>query len=283
MLRSADRSRCLCHLHRLTMAATLAAPSLACAEGLRAPDAAPAASTWEGALGVIASVRPEYSGAAKQISKLTPALFVRYGRFSITNASGFVTRRADDVARGLGLNMLRSERLHVSLALRFDPGRNERSSAAFAGLGNIRRTVRARINVGWRLDHGWRAGIAWSADALGRGGGHFGDVSVAHEQRLLSATTLTLGSALTLAGDRYMQSYYGISEAQASRSGYPVYTPSAGVRDVALFANLRTELSPEWILLGGAGVSRLLGPAAASPLARSPGGWGLSLGIARRF
>ena len=71
-------------------------------------------------------------------------LFVRYGRFTITNSSGFVTRRADDVVRGLGFDALRSEQVRVSLALRFDAGRSEGTSDALKGQGDIKPTVRAR-------------------------------------------------------------------------------------------------------------------------------------------
>ena len=59
------------------------------------------------------------SGAAssQQVAKIRPALFLRYGRFTITNASGFVTRRSDDVVRGLGIAFANDERLRVNLAL----------------------------------------------------------------------------------------------------------------------------------------------------------------------
>lgn len=244
----------------------------------------PAAETvWEGAVGANFSFRPEYAGASARVAKVSPALFLRYGRFTITNASGFVTRRADDVVRGLSVDMLQTERLRVNLALRFDAGRSESTSDALSGLGNIKATVRARLNANWRLDDGWRAGASWSVDAFGRGGGNFGDLSLGYEQRLGPRTTASVGAALSLAGDRYMQTYFGVSEAQARRSGYAVYSPGAGVRDVVLSANFRTELGADWLMLGGANLSRLLGPAATSPLTRQADGWGLSLGAARRF
>lgn len=72
------------------------------------PDAA-AGATWEGALGLGVARRNEYLGSDKQVIKLTPVLFVRYGRFTLSNASGFVTRKADDVVRGLGLDLVNRE------------------------------------------------------------------------------------------------------------------------------------------------------------------------------
>ncbi len=247
------------------------------------PLAVPDSTTWEGAIGATVSHRPEYSGATTQVTKLTPALFVRYGRFTLTNASGFVTRRADDVVRGLGVDLVRGDRVRLGLSLRFDAGRNEDTSPALQGLGNIKATVRLRLNAGLKLDGPWRLGASWSVDAFGRGGGNVGDFGGAWEQRVAPRTTLTLGSSLSLAGDRYMQTYYGINEAQALRTGYPVYTPKAGLRDLSVYANARHDLGEDWIVLGGASVTRLLGPAADSPLTTRRSNWGLNVGLARRF
>jgi outer membrane scaffolding protein for murein synthesis (MipA/OmpV family) len=262
---------------------TAAPPDLPLPESAE-PTPKPASPTvWEGAIGANLSYRPEYQGGDKRITKISPALFLRYGRFTITNASGFVTRRADDVVRGLGVDMLRSERLRVNLALRFDAGRSEGTSDALNGLGDIRPTVRARLTANWRGDDGLRLGAAWSVDAFGRGGGNFGDVSIGWEQRFSASTTASVGAALSAAGDRYMQTYYGVNAAQSARSGYAVYEPGAGLRDVSLSANSRTEINADWVLLSGAGISRLLGPAADSPLTRQRNGWGVNLGLARRF
>lgn len=248
------------------------------------PPAIEAPSTaWEGAIGLNLSTRPEYAGAQDRVAKLSPGFFLRYGRFTLTNASGFVTRRSDDVVRGVGLDLLNSQRFRANLALRFDAGRSEDTSGALAGLGDIKPTLRARLNLGWRFDDGWRLGAAWSADAFGRGGGNFGDVSLGYERRLTPATTLATGLSLSLAADRYMQTYYGVSEQQAARTGYPVYKAGNGLRDVSASVNLRTELGPHWLLLGGLGASRLLGPAADSPYTPKDSSWSASLGLAYRF
>jgi len=238
---------------------------------------------WEGAIGLNTSYGARYQGADQTRIKLTPGFFLRYGRFTITNSSGYVTRRADDVFRGLGVDLSRSDALRINLALRFDAGRSESTATALNGLGDIKPTVRARLSGTWRLEDGWRLGASWSVDAFGRGGGNFGDIGFGREQRLSPDTVWTWGASLSAAGDRYMQTYYGISEEQAARTGYPVYTPSSGLRDVALFANMRMDLTERWLLLGGVSASRLVGPAADSPLTKKADGWGVSAGLAWRF
>ncbi len=267
-----------------TLAACVLTTAPAAAQQAETPlELAPAETHWEGAIGLTAGYRPEYSGAARQVGKLTPAIFLRYGRFTITNASGFVTRRADDVVRGLGIDFVNDARLRVNLALRFDAGRSEDTSASLAGLGYVKPTVRARLNLGWRFDGPWRLGGSWSVDALGRGGGNFGDISGGWEHRVSPGTVFTAGLTLSAAGDRYMQTYYGISAEQAARTAYTAYEPSAGLRDIAASAGFRTDLGLDWILIGSGGATHLLGPAARSPLTTSRNGWGLNIGLARRF
>ncbi len=238
---------------------------------------------WEGALGLIGSNVPEYQGAADRVTKIVPGFFLRYGRLTVTNASGFVTRRADDVERGLGIDLSPSERFRLKLALRFDAGRDENDSPALAGLGDIKMTVRARVNGVWKLDDRWKLGASWSVDAFGRGGGNLGDVSVQHELRLPPDTTVAMGAALTIAGDRYLQTYFGISPEQAARTAYPLYTPPFGLRDVELSASLRHEFGAHWVALASTSLTRLVGPAADSPLVKRPGSVRLNTGFAYRF
>jgi outer membrane scaffolding protein for murein synthesis (MipA/OmpV family) len=255
----------------------------ALAQEPEAPSVLPRESQLEGVYGLTVGYRPEYSGASSQVVKLTPGLFIRYGRFTLSNVSGFVTRRADDVVRGLGVDLVSSEQVRVSLALRFDGGRSESSSDALKGQGDIKPTVRTRAAATLKVGGPWRVGAAWSFDALGRGGGGFGDVSAGWEHPFGHGSTLSLGTSLSLASDRYMQTYYGISDQQALATGRPAYTPDAGLRDVAVFVNVRHDLGKDWTVLGGASATRLLGPAADSPLTASRSNWGISASLGRRF
>lgn len=238
---------------------------------------------WEGAIGVNLSYAPAYAGAADTVLKARPGFFLRYGRFTVTNSSGFVTRRSDDVVRGLGIDLLQGADLRLNLALRFDQGRSDGDSPDLQGLGDVSMTVRARLSGTWRFAPAWRAGASVSVDAFGRGGGHLGDVSVAREFRGDDGSLLTVGSGLSFAGDRYTQSYFGVNDAQSAATGYPVYTPGGGLRDATVFANWRRDLGPRWIWLAQAGVNHLLGPAADSPLTRRTTTWSLGTGLAWRF
>jgi outer membrane scaffolding protein for murein synthesis (MipA/OmpV family) len=248
------------------------------------PASAPAAATrWEGAIGPQFGFSPEYHGAARRHLSMTPGFYIRYGRFSISNSGGFVTRRADDVFRGLGLDVVRNDRLRVNFALRLDNGRRSAVSDKLAGIENVRHTIRVRSSATWQLADAWKVAAGWNADLLGRGGGNIVDLAIGHDRRLTERTIWNVGAGLNWADARYLGSYYGVTPAESAVTSYPVYRPGPGLRDVAVSSGFRTELNERWIALWGATMGRVMGPAAASPLTTATLQWSLNAAVAWRF
>jgi outer membrane scaffolding protein for murein synthesis (MipA/OmpV family) len=265
-----------------------AAAASAPAAAASAPDGAASAPAkpwrFEGALGPVVNFSPDYSGSNVRKISVVLGYYLRYGRLSISNTGGFVTRREkDDIFRGLGLDLKSDERLRLNVALRIDNGRKANDVHGLEGLDDVKRTIRARFSATRYLDEGWKAIAGLSSDLLGKGGGNILDIGATHDHRWSPSTTWSVNGTVTAGDLRYMRSWYGISEDASARSGKPVYEPGAGLRDASLSGGFRTEIEDKWIVLGGASVSRLLGPAAKSPLTLSKTQWGLSFGVARRF
>jgi outer membrane scaffolding protein for murein synthesis (MipA/OmpV family) len=248
------------------------------------PVAAEPARRWAAAAGAVASVGPEFAGASRIGVNVQPGFAVRWGRVSLASRSAFAVRSEGAAAQGgLRVELVRSARWRSSLGLRWDSGRDEGSSEDLRGLGDVRGTLRMRLSLGYRFDGGWRAGSALTTDALGRGGGWQGEVNAGRDWRLSPATTVGAGISMGFGGSRWQQNYFGVTPEQSANSGYAVYTPGAGLRDVGLSLGGRTELGGRWAVFFGSSVSHLVGPSAASPLVRERNGWGLSLGVVRRL
>jgi outer membrane scaffolding protein for murein synthesis (MipA/OmpV family) len=238
---------------------------------------------FEGAVGLVAKVDAEYAGAAKHALGLTPAGFIRYGRLTLSGAGGFTTRRNDDVERGLAARLVDRRNWRMSLGLRFDNGRRESDSDALAGLGDVRRTLRAQLSLRYQPDPRWQLSTGLSVDVLGRGGGLWADAGVSRTWILTPDTRLSVGAGFSWAAGSYLRTWYGVTPEQSARSGYPVYTPRAGLRDGTLGTTLRTEFGPHWAGFVSAGLSRQLGPVADSPLVTRPSGWSAGGGLVWRF
>ena len=243
----------------------------------------PPPPTVEGAVGLILSYQPSYSGSPDMVVKPRPAFYLRWGRFMVTNASVFVTRRQDDVLRGISADLVNTDSLRVNAALRVEQGRDTSESPRLAGLDDIDPTIRLRLSATWRFAPDWRLGVAVGPDLLANGGGLLADVGVGHDIRFGPRNVLTFSAGVTAADARHLQSYYGITEAQSLRSGYPVYEPRSGLRDASATVSWRSELNARWATYLGASSSRLLGPAKRSPLTFEAGSWAVSGGLAWRF
>jgi outer membrane scaffolding protein for murein synthesis (MipA/OmpV family) len=243
--------------------ACAAACALFCAAA-RADDPPPAA--FEGAVGLILNRNPNYLGSEHSKWHAIPGVYLRYGRYSVTTTGGFVTRRNDQVERGLTADLVDRDDYRVSLSGRFDNGRDADTDPALAGLPDIRPTLRARLSALKRYGPGWRLGAGISPDLFNRGGGTLFDFSVGREWAASPSVITTVTLTLVAADGRYMRSYFGITPAQSQTTGLRAFEPGRGLRDATLGANWRIQLTPRWFALAGAGATRLLGDARHSPL-----------------
>ena len=122
-----------------------------------------------------------------------------------------------------------------------------------------------------------------STDVLGRDNGLTADVGVSRKWRLGPQTQLNLSSSISFADSTHLQTWYGVTPEQSTRSGYAVYTPGAGLLDAEIGLSLRHEFGKRWAGFVSTGASLQLGPAADSPLVRQPLGWSVGSGLVWRF
>jgi len=237
----------------------------------------------EGAIGPVFTLSPEYQGAAHSQVSVEPGFFLRYGRYTVSNTGAFVTRRKDDVFRGLGVDLKQSEAIRFNFALRIDRGRRSATSESLQGLQNVPATIRGRASITRQFGRGWKGSVGWSPDLLNRGGGQTADVGISHDRTLSPGLTWNVGAGLSWASTRFMRSYYGVTPEESVASGYPAYTPSAGWKDASLSTTWRLDVDKRWVAFWGGTVTRVLGPAAESPLTRQRNQWSLTGGIAWRF
>ncbi len=245
----------------------------------------PARDGWEGAIGLVLRHGPTYAGATEHRSRVVPGLFLRYGRFSVTTTSGFASRSSTDESTrgGLAAELVQRDDFRVSLSFRFAGGRDPGSDAALAGLDKRRSTLRGRLGVARTLGGGWQVRAGWNPDLLNRDGGSYVDAGLGYGWALTPTVRANANVGATWADARHLQSYFGITEAESQRSGHPVYRPGSGLRDVGASVGLRTDFGPHWVGFTNLGVSRLIGPAADSPLTRRAANWSLGAGLAWRF
>lgn len=258
---------------------------MAAASTAGAAEADDASPTSRYAIGVAAVSAPEYAGSDRHETKLQLLWAYQYGRLRITSSSraGAALSFASDVpVAGVSADLVSSDRLRLGIGLRIDRGRRSSDSPRLAGLPDIRRTLRGRLYASYAFSPGWSVGASIAQDLLGHDGGATAGLDVGYRHRLGTRAEWTAGTGIALGDRRHMNTWFGVTDAQASRSGLAAFEPGAGLKDVHAGIGLTVGLTPHWIAFASAGRSRLLGDAAASPLTRSATGTSATIGLAYR-
>jgi MipA family protein len=239
----------------------------------------------EGAVTSVVSWGPDYLGSENRGWSVKPGLLLRYGRWSISSNGSFAARTDDpnDLPRGLGLNLLGDEHDWVKLSLRVDSGRRSKGIDALRGVDDVPRTLRLRLSARKEWRDGWVVTPGVNVDLLNKGVGHTLDLSLGKDWQATPKLRLSASTGLTWATGGYMRSYFGITPPESLASGYAVYNPRAGLRDLRWGTGLRYEINQRWVAVAHASVQRLVGQAADSPTTQAVTQWGVGAGLGWRF
>jgi outer membrane protein len=204
---------------------------------------------------------PEYAGADK--SRLVPLPFLER---TWSNGAFISTRRG----AGWGTTV---EGVSLSAALSYDGGREDHKknffsgSDALRGMGKIEGAAQAVLSAGYQLGD---VGLSLST-RQNLGHREYGaSYSLGASMALYSSASdqVGLGVAAQYGDSRHMQTWFGVSAAQSARSGYRQYQPKAGLEQVTAGLNWSHVIDANWTVLTAAGVTRLTGDAADSPLTK---------------
>ena len=101
-------------------------------------------------------------------------------------------------------------------------------------------------------------------------------------RRSLEGPLLTAGPRIGWGSAKYNRAYFGVP-AGLPAAGFAPYTPSAGINSLGAVAGAHVPLGRALGLFGYAGYSRLVGPAARSPIVAAGSRDQLSAGLALTF
>ncbi|EME7880285.1 MipA/OmpV family protein [Enterobacter hormaechei] len=214
-------------------------------------------------LGGGVDVAPRYSGSDK--SRVTAAQVVDYAM-----ANGLFI----STTRGLGYGN-RVGNLDYSAALSYRAGRKDRdvSSDSIAsgsdylrGMGDIKGSAVVVPGLGYRVTDWLNVQLQAEVPVSERDNGeavHFGIASPLYTS---PENSLTLALTGSWGSSKYMQTYYGVSAAQSSASGFARHDAGSGIYAYSLNLDWTHKLTSRWSLLAAAGVTQLTGEAGDSPI-----------------
>ena len=236
------------------------------------------------ALGAVLKNEPENPGSDLRQTRLKPVWALRWGRLRISTGggNGLLGFGSEVYGPGASADLLTTDKLRLGVALRFDGGRDSGDAHATQGLPNIRRTLRGRFFASYAFTPDLRWTNALSPDLLGRGGGVVFGSDISYRLMRRSFDEWSVSTGLNAGSGTYMRSYFGVRPEDVQATGLPAYEPGAGMREVWAGTSYTHALTKRWITQANAGVSRLVGPAANSPLTVKPTGTAVSISLAYR-
>ncbi|RTL72616.1 MAG: MipA/OmpV family protein [Hyphomicrobiales bacterium] len=228
-------------------------------------------NTWQIGAGVV--VVPKFEGA--KTYQAVPFPFIAPS--GLNQGTGFVQVRGLDDFR---LRFFKSNGFEAGLVTGYRLGRDSSDSSKLAGFNDI--------NGGLVLGGyaGYRAGplffsASYHHQVTGDDTGGVVRLLAEHTSRLDRSTTLTATVATNIASKDYMQTYFGVTPAQAGL--LPVYSASAGFKDVSASLTAAVELDPKWTLYMTGKYTRLVGDAADSPVIDTPNQFFAGAGLTYKF
>ncbi len=226
-------------------------------------------------LGFALGLAPEYPGSDKVLAAPFPSF-------------GYTRGKLDIESNGLGVQVnlapvfAASEAFSFGPILRYDLGRNDVTrveDAVVRRLAKVRGSVEVGAFVAAAVPVGASVLTAKFSVVRGLDGGHEGLVAEAALGVVRQAGDWTFGAGLAataVSGD-YADAYFGVTAADAARSGLAAYDPAGGIRDAGVTVFASYAVSERLSVDAIAGYSRLVGDAAQSPLVKERGSAGQPL------
>lgn len=178
--------------------------------------------------------------------------------------------------RGLGarLDLLGDSRVQIGPVFNFRGDRN--SSSDGSGRVKLLDDVDSSLEVGGYV--GYRVGgnqygqgelafdLTLAKDVNDGHDGLVGSAQVSYAAYRSQKFFLNVDAQTTFVNKKYMRAFFGVTPAEAARSGLSAYRPDGGIRDVGAGLTAGYQFNERWGLIARAGANRYIGDAKDSPI-----------------
>ena len=210
-------------------------------------------------LGVGMAVQPNYEGARDYRAKPYPIINAESGPFFAQTGEGFY----DSTDNGIGLKLIHTPSFTFGVGASILWGYDQDDVPR--GIGGVPDALGANAFMSTNLsDYVFRLSATQAVTHQDRG--LLVNAKLSYPYAATSALTLTPSIATSWGNQKYMGSYFGVSQGAGASTGLGAYDPSSGIKDVAVGVSANYAVTSHFSLTGSVGAGRVVGPAADSPL-----------------
>ena len=210
-------------------------------------------------VGVMGQNQPLYSGSDKRRWQALSLVQARDGVFFL------------DMQKGIGYTLQNDRGFYLEQTLGYNPGRSDRDSNwrdgsdKLRGMGSIKATVNTSFAVGW-TPVPWLTVESKVKLPLSDSQGSNYQISTTVIPYATDSDSITLSTAALFGDNRYMNTFYGVSDLQSKRSGYATYHAGSGFYGTDSSLTWVHQFTPEWAALISADYAWLYNNAEDSPI-----------------
>jgi outer membrane protein len=222
-----------------------------------------------GFLGLGIAYRPDYEGSDNYEAGIAP--FGRYNMESGRYISLGGTSGSERAAR-LKMNILTKDtgfEVGPVLQYRFKRG-SEVENSKVSHMQTVPDEQEAGGFVGWHTG-GLFLSMTGVYDISGESDGTLFYFNGLYRMPVTSQFEVAAGAQTTWASNDYMETYFGVSRANAANSGLPRYSADSGLKDAGLSLIGHYKFTKTWGLIGNLNYTRMLNDAEDSPLVKDVG------------
>ncbi|RQS67224.1 MipA/OmpV family protein [Burkholderia sp. Bp8963] len=221
---------------------------------------------------------PRYQGSNQYRGVVAPSFSAMFG-------NGFFINATD----GAGYRLDLPHGMFVSAAVDYDPGRADENrfdlpgSDHLKGMGRIPGSVLVGVRAGMKVYGDAALSVALDVPVTHTSRGLSGHVDLAVPVFRTAKSEIVFTGSVHAGSGRYMQTFYGVTDAQAATSRFRPYSTGGGIDSVSMSVAWTRAVSEHWSILATAGVTRLLGRYGSSPIVQSRSNYYGFAGVSYRF
>ncbi len=221
---------------------------------------------------------PRYQGSNQYRGVVAPSFSAKFG-------NGFFIGGDD----GAGYRLDLPHGAFVSAAVNYDPGRADENrfdlpgSDYLKGMGRIPGSVLVGVRAGVTLFGSAMLSATIETPVTHTSRGVSGHVDLAVPVFKAGRHEIVVTGSVHGGTGRYMQTFYGVTDAQSMASRFRSYSVGGGIDSASMSVAWNWSLSQHWSVLATAGVTRLLGRYGDSPIVQSRSNYYGMAGVSYKF
>jgi outer membrane protein len=210
-------------------------------------------------IGLGAQFVPSYPGADRH--NVIPL-------FDFSRAAGDEAFAFESPDESFGFALVREGGFAFGPLLGFEGSR--RAKDVGAALDKVDATIELGAFAQYELSPSFRTRVE-ARRGIGGHDGWTGSAGADYIARDEDKYLFSIGPRITWSDARYQRAYFGVTPAEAARTGLAAFRPGSGVQAIGATASFLTQLSKRWGIYSYAKYDRLIGDAARSPVVRTHG------------